>query len=336
MASLPKSPFPPPKPAVPGGWIRAVRLAALASVLLYWSAPLVGEASFSTGLGLLVLSALFSLLRPFWVPYLLVAWRVRSNPARWLGWAAGWGAFMLCFAVLTTLIVGVGVPVRGAAIEMLGTVGLMFLPAWQGNARWLPWLWGSFAVVQAALVISAVVAYSAIGKERRPGSRLGKNFGLAAGKERRPGSRLGKNLGLAVVCALVVLLVFGVWLLLIKRSERESLQPMLAVGAVRDIYTNCVSYAYSFPDEGFPVSLAELQRVGLKPELADGENEGYRFKILPGLRDASGRVTSCAVVARPVKYDSRLKGPPSFLASAEGVLYRTQEDRDPTPSDHPI
>jgi len=320
-----------------------VQVAAVVSVVLYWSPFFFGIGAFSPELVLL------PLFHPLWVPHALVAWRVGSNPRRWLGWAMAWGSLMSLLAAGAAVVLGFEVGRRGSLAETLAFAGFFLLPPWQGDARVVPWLWGVFAVVQAVLAVSAVKAAAA-----QP--QLSAGAAAPAGPAKR-GIRLRYFAYAGVPLALGLLLVA----LAQRSAEREhriDMQPSQASGNLRALTTTLVVYQSTYG--GYPATLKMLQEPregrtsdcnaaglwwwpnnpGLASGLASGVVNGYRYIYTPGPREdlplqPCQLVKSYTLVARHLEYDAVKRWPPSYFVDETGVIGETRENRDASAADRP-
>jgi hypothetical protein len=119
-----------------------------------------------------------------------------------------------------------------------------------------------------------------------------------------------------------------------------------AVGSIRTIITGQVTYYTTYPDRGFAASLSLLgpPPEGQQPSpeaadyidfnLAQGEKNGYRFTLVPGPPDPSGKISTFVVHARPIVYERT--GLRSFRGDDSGIIRFTAEDRLVTEADPPI
>ncbi len=181
-----------------------------------------------------------------------------------------------------------------------------------------------------AAVLAIVLGYVAGAKIRRSGGAL-RGEGMA---------RAGVNLGI-VGLIFAVLAVIAIPNLLRSRMASGEASP---VGTLRTINTAEVTYASTYPERGFSVTLAQLgppaPNVQPGPEaagfidsvLASGQKSGYRFTYVPGPTDERGFRETYAALADPVSPES---GHRHFFTDETGVI-RAETDRPAGPNSPPL
>jgi len=95
-----------------------------------------------------------------------------------------------------------------------------------------------------------------------------------------------------------------------------------------------MEYEQTHPESGYAATLAELRAETLIDEtLGTGAAHEYGFTITAGPREASGRIITYAVIARPSFHFANCA---SFLTDQSGVIRFTRENRLATPADPAI
>lgn len=130
-----------------------------------------------------------------------------------------------------------------------------------------------------------------------------------------------------------------------KASGRSSKEDQdSAVGSLRSINTAEVYYAKEY-GKGYSPTLAALgvPPAGVKPSasaanlldnsLTGGKRRNYVFSYKAGKPDASGKINTYAVSARPSKWQ---KGFWSFFTDDTGIIRGTDENRAARASDPPL
>lgn len=129
-------------------------------------------------------------------------------------------------------------------------------------------------------------------------------------------------------------------------GEKPATNAASTVGALRTINTACVTYASSYPTQGFPRSLRQLgppangEEVGpehadlIDSVLASGRKSGYVFTYTPTLGAGKGVAVAYALSARPMEYGETAVH--SFFTDQTGVIRWTALDRAATAQDPPL
>lgn len=174
---------------------------------------------------------------------------------------------------------------------------------------------------------------------------------FSAGKAAKTGA-VGLQRVSCLVTALValgILLVIGA-VLVDRFQERPafSRREARALRELRTLNTALITYAATYPQRGFPVTLAVLglPPAGTQPsenaadlldnQLAAGERltGEYWLRYIPGPPDEKGRVTTYRVISRPLDYPR--PGLYSFYTDESAVIRATLEDRVAAKYDTPI
>jgi hypothetical protein len=72
----------------------------------------------------------------------------------------------------------------------------------------------------------------------------------------------------------------------------------------------------------------------LDSAVAAGRKHDYTYNYSPGLRDASGRIMTYTVLARPVEFGVwEGTGTQNYFTDQSGIIRWTSEDRPATPRD---
>jgi hypothetical protein len=147
-----------------------------------------------------------------------------------------------------------------------------------------------------------------------------------------------------------IFLLFSALLIATTTPAQKGSNPILqgdqatAVGCLRSINTAEVYYAKEYK-KGFSPTLASLGAPpeGTKPSataanlldnsLTGGSKSNYIFTYKAGRPNASWRITTYSVVARPTKWQ---KGLWSFFTDQTGIIRGTDEDRAARVSDPPL
>jgi hypothetical protein len=115
---------------------------------------------------------------------------------------------------------------------------------------------------------------------------------------------------------------------------------MKAIESLRNINMSEVTYDATYPN-GFSQTLAQLDGAAslstadaaglIDHDLASGTKNGYVFTYTAGPPEASGKITSYTVTARPTQ-----PGYNSLFTDQTGVIHVTREDRLATAEDPPL
>ncbi|MBI4467473.1 MAG: hypothetical protein HY656_08635 [Acidobacteria bacterium] len=254
-------------------------------------------------------------LAPVWPAYLAIwVYARRTNPKKGLATAVGLGSlvFLLSLPAATGATVG----------------------AFKGDSRMVALASGLvlFALMQAAMVRSAIGAYYAIGREKG-------DWGKLAG-------------------ALVYAAFCFAWLMMVAIAipsllpSRMAANESSAVGTLRIINVSAAYYEDTYKN-GFPPDLRTLGPAGpggsancnqgdfIDAVVVSGEKSGYRFDYRPGPRvEKPGKgcpipgVKSYTILAQPLVHDRT--GIRSFFTDETGVIRMTAEDRAATAADPPL
>jgi hypothetical protein len=169
------------------------------------------------------------------------------------------------------------------------------------------------AVVQIALIISAMKTYYSMKRESWDWSIL------------------GMRLWIAIPAIALVLASF-------QLGNEDAIYESVAVGSLRSIRIAQDEYAKAHPDKGFASSLAELgPRPGdelIDPVLSSGRKKSYIFTLNAADPDQQGHIARYTITARPRRYTKTVRR--SFFLDESGVIRYTGENRAPTSQDQPL
>lgn len=230
--------------------------------------------------------------------FFLLLMKVRGKPPRIaLGLAQVFGMLFLLVAVLILLIPLTSKPgsTTGQSLEII--------------------LSGALALAQAAVIVSATRTLSWMKR--------------AVG-ERTRWIRVFANVGILVFIVLALAAMSIPMLVASRKVANEK----SAVSALHDINRCAAGYAKSHLEQAYPASLSEMGPTGsgcLDAQVALGEHYGYRFAYTAIDIDPSGRTTTYAAKARPIRYDS--SGRNSFYTDESGKIRSTLDNREPTAVD---
>lgn len=120
--------------------------------------------------------------------------------------------------------------------------------------------------------------------------------------------------------------------------SRDMANEASAIGSLRTYNTAIITYSATYPDIGFPASLAVLggdggttDHAGLVDNALSSppfQKYGYRYTYI------RSSATEYTITARPVESGSDIGR--SFFTDQTGVIRYTEEDRDPTVEDKPL
>lgn len=305
----------PPESPVFGGrvdrrWLWAVRVAALLGLLFFLGVFLSFHWRDPEGFPA-YLSFIVSL--PVSLPYLVILWRLRRQPHKeGLAVAVAWGALMAAAALLVLLLLLAEEFPQGDGWKWAGLLGF----------------YGLFIGNHAVIARGGVKLYYQLEKEPRDKRTLA--WGVVAA---------GFFFGLALM---VMVALPG--LLRSPSPANES----TAVGTLRTLNVSLEAHASTYPQCGFPDSLADLKPAGtpgpqqsdlLDPVLAQDTftKSGYVFsyRLMAGKGDCQAEPgTGYELAARPLQF--RKTGQRSFFVDQTGAVRSTEENRAATGDDPPL
>lgn len=249
-----------------------------------------------------------------------------------------------------------GIVLVAAVVASVAVFPYLFVSGWAGGRHRENAL---VAAIPAALVggivsLGMIVSALAWGPPRVPGALFGFAFFLAQvallvgairvlrSVARRKGTVQRK------VSWVVLLYVFLIVLFLIttktsshriERDEASALGSLRTIQGAEETYASTYRMGFSESltalapplDNAPPTASAASLLYGV---VASGKKSGYWFDYTAGGRDSSGRITSFAVVARPMEYC--VSGIRSFFMDESGVIRSTRENRHATSNDAPL
>lgn len=309
-------------PLEPAGQRRLLRMRIIAgaSALLI----LIGAIAF-VGVNGMEAAPLLILALPFFLPYVLVVWRLRGGPAK-KGLALAMRIGFVMFALAT-------VP---AAVLL----GVLLLELSSGES-------GNITATTVGHFVALVAGYAVLAWTQRTLRVDAEKVYLAnwpgeeqqARKVARPvGWTLGAVAGAMLLAATIPSL----------RPSRTVANEVTAVGSVRTIYTVAEKYHDTYQN-GYPPALNMLGPVptGSEPTcrqadlidaaLASGTKSGYVFQYTPGpvvknpVAVCPPGVETYTASARPVTYETT--GQRSFFTDESGIIRATSADRAATEKD---
>ena len=131
-----------------------------------------------------------------------------------------------------------------------------------------------------------------------------------------------------LIVVAIILIIAAIAIPNLLRS-RMAANEASAVGSIRTINTSAVTYSSTYPQDGFPASLAALGGAApctatsaaaclLDQVLAGGTKSGYTFVWSGGTPDASGNIQSYAITAAPITPNTT--GQRYFYTDQSGVI----------------
>ena len=292
-----------PSPSVDRRWLWAVRIAALASVLLLCvplryvviERDIIG--GFFTAVVLIVLLAQ--------AHYGMILSRLGTREVkRGLALAAGWG--LVVFLVMSLLV-------------------LIVLPTVLGRGEDLGWLinFALFTLAQAVLVATAIKTFYTMRRERGDVRML-----------------LGGVVKAALYYPVIMLVVFLVAPpAMFYNPGGNQARPVRSIKSINEC---AATYASRHPEVGFPRSLDAMgpgKENCIDARLVEGRSSYYFFTYTPGEPDASGRTNTYTIQARAVHFE---QGTRRFFSDESGIIRRTAyrqrsgQQREATAEDPPI
>ena len=181
-------------------------------------------------------------------------------------------------------------------------------------------------------IVAVVLGHLSRSEIRKSGGRLS-GSGMAL-----TGLILGYT-GLAIIPFLIIAAIAIPSLLKSKMAGNEA----SAVGSLRQYVNGCIAYSNMHPELGYPANLSLMGPAGdglLDAVLAPAggvntaQKSGYVFEYTPGNVDASRRINTFTITARPVAYDKT--GKRSFFTDESGVIRLTTANQAATVYDAPI
>jgi len=127
-----------------------------------------------------------------------------------------------------------------------------------------------------------------------------------------------------LIVVAIILIIAAIAIPNLLRSRMEANEAS-AVGSIRTINTAAVTYSTTYPDVGYPTTLAQLKPAAsatstnadlIDSVLAGGTKSGYTFTMTTGVA-ASTPQTSYTVAAAPVSTSS---GTRYFFSDQSGVI----------------
>jgi len=143
-----------------------------------------------------------------------------------------------------------------------------------------------------------------------------------------------------LIVVAIILIIAAIAIPNLMRS-RMAANEASAVGSIRTINTAEVTYASTYPDQGF-TDLASLGGAGgtaagaglIDTVLAGGSKSGYTFAATPGGATAAGVNTTYTTTGVPVTVGST--GQRGFFSDQSGVIRYTSDGSTPDNTSSPL
>lgn len=167
---------------------------------------------------------------------------------------------------------------------------------------------GLFFFLPPSAIAAIVLGHISLSQIRKSAGRL-KGDGLAIA-----GLVLG-YMGLVAIPFILIVAAIAIPNLLRARIAANEAS---AVGAVRLLNTAEITYQAAHPDAGFTCSLSDLGQL-LDPRLANGEKNGYAFRLVACSAETSGGPnTKYQILALPLAHDQ--SGVRAFCSDESAVI----------------